>query len=113
MALRGDVSGAVVDEEKPLSSRFAGRFMGAGDHTYLGDDMASMPEEIEVGIKVTVIDGLKLSLSAGDTLAVMVPNRLSAEQGAQLAAHLKAGLPDGVKVMVLDNGATVAAIKAE
>ena len=70
--------------------------------------MGATPEAI---INVVTLDSVKLSLESGDTLAVMVPFKLSAEQRERLRAEIDSLLP-GVKVLVLEGGITVAAIKA-
>lgn len=65
-----------------------------------------MPETI---INVVALDGVKIDLSAGDTLAVMVPRILSAEQREWMQAALGRALP-GVKAIIFDGGITIAAI---
>jgi hypothetical protein len=69
--------------------------------------MATMPETI---VNVVTVKGAKLELKEGDTLAVMYPNRLAKDQVEHLMAYLRPALPEGVKVMVLDGGMTLAKI---
>jgi hypothetical protein len=68
--------------------------------------MAALPEAF---INVVTLDGVKLDLSEGDTLAVMVPRLLSSEQRECLMQALARALP-GVKSVIFDGGITIAAI---
>lgn len=61
-------------------------------------------------INVVTLEGAKLALSAGDTLAIMYPGVLRPEQRAQIKVVCDASLPEGVKVIVFDSGVTIAAI---
>lgn len=72
--------------------------------------MAPTPETT---INVVTVDGAKLSLSAGDTLVVTLPHAPTMEQVERLTAHASKGLPDGVKVLVLGSGITIAAVSAQ
>lgn len=55
----------------------------------------------------------KMDLKAGDTLAVMVPFRLAAEQREKVQAMVHGLLPEGVKAAVFDCGVTLAKISGE
>jgi hypothetical protein len=54
----------------------------------------------------------KLDLKAGEMLAVMVPQLLNAQQREYFHAFMKAGLPEGVKFMLLDGGVTLTTVNA-
>lgn len=72
--------------------------------------MASMPETV---INVVTLEGVKLNLSEGDMLAVMVPEKISAERRLLMHAAVERALPDGVKAIIFDGGITVSAISAK
>lgn len=64
----------------------------------------------ETVINVVTLEGVKLNLTAGDTLAVMVPQVIHEEQRKNMMAAIKSALPEGVKVLIFDRGMTIAAI---
>ncbi len=66
----------------------------------------------ETNVSVAMLDAVKLTLSTGDMLAVMVPQRLNAAQREYLMAMLEPALPKDVKVLIFDGGITVAAISS-
>lgn len=68
--------------------------------------MADMPETI---INIVTLEGAKLTLTAGDTLVITCDRPLTNEQIALIKVNVTKSLPDGVMVMVLSNGLTVAA----
>lgn len=55
----------------------------------------------------------KLELKAGETLVVMVQERLNAEQREMARETVASYLPAGVRALVLDGGAKLAKISAE
>ena len=61
-------------------------------------------------INVMTLEGTKLVLSTGDTLAITYPGVLHPEQREHINAACAAAMP-GIKVIVLDGGLTIAAIK--
>jgi Mg2+/citrate symporter len=69
--------------------------------------MAAMPEVV---INIVTMEGAKLTLTAGDTLVLTLPYLPNKEQVEALTAHAAKSLPDGVKVLVLGGGVTVAAV---
>ncbi len=71
--------------------------------------MAKMPETI---INVVTLEGMVLNLTSGDTLAVMVPQILSAAQRLCLSDALERALPEGAKALIFDGGVTIAVISA-
>lgn len=71
--------------------------------------MATMPETI---INVVTLDGVKLSMSSGDTLAVMTDQHLTREQRAAIREGVAMSVPAGVKVMILEGGLKVATISS-
>ena len=46
----------------------------------------------------------RLSVSPGDTVVVSTPDRVSFEQASTMRAVLTRALPDGVGVLIMDNG---------
>lgn len=53
------------------------------------------------------------SLKAGDILVVTFPEYLSADHFTKTLEGLKAQLPDGVKAMIVEGGATVKVMRAD
>jgi hypothetical protein len=72
--------------------------------------MASIPE---LFINVVTVEGVKLSLTEGDILAVMVPSMIGGEQRARMMAYLEGALPTGVKAIIFDGGITIAALSTK
>lgn len=68
--------------------------------------MAAAPNIV---VNVVTVEGVKLNIAEGDTLAVMVPQLLTAKQREWIRAAIKNEFAN-VKVLVLDGGITVAAI---
>lgn len=50
------------------------------------------------------------SVKPGDVLAVMAPQTLCSEQREKLTNYLSSAMPNGVKTLILDGGATVSVI---
>jgi hypothetical protein len=55
----------------------------------------------------------KLDLAAGDTLVVMTPGLISAEQRDRFVAYVRNAVGSDVPVLVLDGGVTMAQLSAE
>ncbi len=53
----------------------------------------------------------KLDISPGDTLVVMVPERISAEQHVRMVTHLQLHLPANTPILVLDGGGQLATVR--
>lgn len=64
-------------------------------------------------INIIAVDGVKLTLTSGDVLVVMFQQQLHRDQRETLSSALAKALPTGVNSVILDCGATVAAIKKE
>jgi hypothetical protein len=54
----------------------------------------------------------KLELKAGDTLAVLCEENLHCQQFDTMTQYVQSRVPDGVKVMILDDGLQLAKISA-
>lgn len=64
-------------------------------------------------MNAVTVEIAKLELKAGETLVLMVPQLFSAEQYERMHHYAKSVLPDGVKVMILSGGVTLAKIAAD
>jgi hypothetical protein len=69
-------------------------------------EAAQQLDDLLAGRSVQALD--KLTLAKGDTLVVMSESMLASQQRAQIAAYVKPKLPEGVEVLVLDGGLTLA-----
>lgn len=69
--------------------------------------MAAMPDVI---INVVTLEGAAFKVASGDTLVITSPRLLTSEQRANIRAAVESGIPDGVRVLIVDGGLTVSAI---
>ena len=61
-------------------------------------------------MKVDIADVQRLTVKPGDRIVVHVPERIDDRRAALHMKGLKEWLPDGVPVMILSGGATLAVV---